>query len=286
MKTYEEKMQWLRETGMFYKGVKKDFTAKVDGTAFFSLPGAAVDAFGYYQDENEKYTAFVTDEERGRTIWRKTFETEEEVVQYLIDFAERNNFRHYREEEQRHFEEKSKVIIAYLQKEYGYSEKKAQEALDYLLQVPQIAFEFYWFVQNGEFVSDQFAANYYGYTAKKLSEETYLTVLGAFNYLVYLARKPEEALENLKKGLPKRKIYSDEELKEVQKTMDEQNVVPVEETAKPEAEQVAPEQVQPEAVPVEETKAEEVAPAEEAALADQSAVLEKLEAVQAAKIFI
>lgn len=65
-------------------------------------------------------------------------------------------------------------------------------------------------------------------------------------------------------------------------TMDEQNVVPVEETAKPEAEQVAPEQVQPEAVPVEETKAEEVAPAEQVAPADQSAVLEKLEAVQAA----
>ena len=107
--------------------------------------------------------------------------------------------------------------------------------------------------------------------------------------MVYIARKPEEALENLKKGLPKRKIYSDEELKEVQKTMDEQNVVPVEETEKvaPEqaTEQVAPEQVAPEQVTEQvaqqETPAEEQ-PAEAAPAADQSAVLEKLAAVQEA----
>ena len=41
-----------------------------------------------------------------------------------------------------------------------------------------------------------------GYTAKRLTETTKLTVLGAYNYLIYLRRNPAEALKNLAAGLP------------------------------------------------------------------------------------
>ena len=40
-----------------------------------------------------------------------------------------------------------------------------------------------------------------GYTAQKLTETTRLTVLGAYNYLIYLREDPKTALNNLKKGL-------------------------------------------------------------------------------------
>lgn len=41
-----------------------------------------------------------------------------------------------------------------------------------------------------------------GYTAEKLMQTTYLSNLGAYNYLVYLRKNPAEALDNLRNGLP------------------------------------------------------------------------------------
>jgi len=43
-----------------------------------------------------------------------------------------------------------------------------------------------------------------GYSAKQIYDSTYLEVIGAYNYLIYLRRKPKEALENLEKGLPRK----------------------------------------------------------------------------------
>ena len=38
-----------------------------------------------------------------------------------------------------------------------------------------------------------------GYTAQQLNETTHLTVMGAYNYLIYLREDPKMALDNLKK---------------------------------------------------------------------------------------
>lgn len=48
--------------------------------------------------------------------------------------------------------------------------------------------------------------------------------------MVYLKKNREEALLNLKKGLPIRKVFSDKDLEEVQKKMNEKTTVPVENT--------------------------------------------------------
>lgn len=96
-----------------------------------------------------------------------------------------------------------------------------------------------------------------GYTAKRLMNETILTPIGAFGYLVYLREKPKEALADLKANLPHRKIFNKTDLKEVQVKMDEKITTPVEEIAEPQ-----------------KTPAE--TPAE------QTALLEKLDAVQQA----
>lgn len=96
-----------------------------------------------------------------------------------------------------------------------------------------------------------------GYTAKRLMNETILTPIGAFGYLVYLREKPKEALADLKANLPHRKIFNKTDLKEVQGKMDEKITTPVEEIAEPQ-----------------KTPAE--TPAE------QTALLEKLDAVQQA----
>ena len=102
------------------------------------------------------------------------------------------------------FEEKESIIIEHLKNKYGYSDAKARKALDYLLQVKIIVFEFLYFIENGNYVPDKYASVFSGYTAKRISTETDLTILGAFNYMVFLKQNPDEALSNLKKGLPRR----------------------------------------------------------------------------------
>ena len=67
-----------------------------------------------------------------------------------------------------------------------------------------------------------------GYTAEQLTNSTILNPLGAFNYLVYLREEPEEALADLKANLPHRKIFDQDDLEEVHKTMDEKTISPVE----------------------------------------------------------
>ena len=96
-----------------------------------------------------------------------------------------------------------------------------------------------------------------GYTAKRLMNETILTPIGAFGYLVYLREKPKEALADLKANLPHRKIFNKTDLEEVQGKMDEKITTPVEEVAEPQQ-------------TLDETPAE------------QTALLEKLDAVQQA----
>lgn len=100
----------------------------------------------------------------------------------------------------------------------------------------------------------------HGYTAEFLSKEYNLSPLGAYNYLVYLIEDPERALADLKAGLPTKdssrfEKFIDQE--EVQGKMDEKITTPVEEIAEPQ-----------------KTPAE--TPAE------QTALLEKLDAVQQA----
>ena len=43
-----------------------------------------------------------------------------------------------------------------------------------------------------------------GYDVNKLLKTTYLSPLGAYNYLIYLRENPKEALADLKKGLPRK----------------------------------------------------------------------------------
>lgn len=204
MEHYEERFQTLRKAGMVFCGVKKDFKGKVDRTTFFGVPGLAINTFGYYRNGDGTWTVFVTDDERGIETKRRKLSTEKAAIEYLIELCDSQNFAHYSNTAMENFKDKEPIIVEYIKSEYGYSDTKAQKALDYLLQVKVIAFEFLHFIENGSFVPDKYASVFSGYTAKKISTEANLTVLGAFNYMVFLKQNPSEALSNLEKGLPRR----------------------------------------------------------------------------------
>lgn len=116
--------------------------------------------------------------------------------------------------------EKLPLITAYLKKEYRYTDKKAADAVKYLMQAREIAVEFVYYIEHGEFIPEKYASNFHGYTAKKLSQSTFLSLLGAFNYMIYLKTKPTQALSHLKKGFPRREIITPEQEAELKKCMD------------------------------------------------------------------
>lgn len=95
-------------------------------------------------------------------------------------------------------------LVQWLVKEYGYHKKEAEECVAYLRKDPNSLFELVYFMENGDFVPHAYAGNYYGYTARGLFTGMLLTLPGAFNYMAYLKTEPEKALENIKKGLPRK----------------------------------------------------------------------------------
>jgi len=134
--------------------------------------------------------------------------------------------------------------------------------------------EFINFILSGEKFDKDKYITVEGYSAERLTAETILSPLGAFNYLIYLREDPEEALADLKAQLPHRKVFNQTDLEEVQKTMDEK-ITPneiVEEAAESIDESPAPAEI----------PAPTDSPAQDEAPAPSSDIIEKLNAVQQA----
>lgn len=81
------------------------------------------------------------------------------------------------------------------------SEKRIEKGIEKLNRHQDIKMEFYRTLMREAFPKNR-AITVEGYTAQQLNETTHLTVMGAYNYLIYLREDPKTALDNLKKGLP------------------------------------------------------------------------------------
>ena len=211
----------LKEHGMVYSDSVKSYVGNITPSKDPVKLSHSVNAFGYYQRSDGIWIVFITDSERGVEIESYTCDSDDKAFDKVFNLAESHNFIDTCEKTITNFEEKEPVILSYLMKKYNYSDKKANKALEYLKQNKYVAFEFLYYIENGVFVPEKYATEYYGYTVEKLFQRDDLTLLGAFNYLIYLQKKPEEALANIKKGLPKRKHYSEKDLKNVQNNIDE-----------------------------------------------------------------
>lgn len=96
------------------------------------------------------------------------------------------------------------TVYRFLRETYGMSEQESSAAWDYLKKDQKVLFELKQYIVTGSFVPDSCCYRVQGYSAEQLCRTTFLTPLGAFNYLIYLQERPEEALANLKAGLPRR----------------------------------------------------------------------------------
>lgn len=187
----------LEKNGFRYEGERKKYIGLVD----LSPDGKwknVTDACGYYRKDDGGYCAFITEHERGIPNRTTHCATEEEAQKQLVDWMNAHNLINLREDGGF----SPSALCRYLNEHYGYDKTQTEQALQYLAQDRAIATEFAYYARYGKYVPEQYITTCEGYTVKRLKEETKLSMLGAFNYMVYLRRKPAEALEQLKNGLP------------------------------------------------------------------------------------
>ena len=95
-------------------------------------------------------------------------------------------------------------VCDFLQEKYSISKSDAEGTGEYLLYDFRILNEVKYFALNNDFVPAKNCCKIRGYSAQDIYEKTYLTEIGAYNYLIYLENHPEQALKNLRKGLPRK----------------------------------------------------------------------------------
>lgn len=96
-----------------------------------------------------------------------------------------------------------RYLLEYMQFDRGMSEKRAKETLEKLDRHEDIKNELYDTLINEAFpVSTRLVVC--GYKAEDIWKTQKLSILGVYNYLIYLRENEKEALENLKAGLPKK----------------------------------------------------------------------------------
>lgn len=102
------------------------------------------------------------------------------------------------------FNNYDKQILNMLKSEFGMTEKRAVLATQKLLAHKDIFDEFVLVATSGKYAEQSSAVVVEGLTAETLNSSYPLSLLGAYNYLIYLRESPKEALEDLKKGLPRK----------------------------------------------------------------------------------
>ena len=95
-------------------------------------------------------------------------------------------------------------VCDFLQKKYSISKSDAEDTWAYLLHDFRILNEVKYFALNNKFVPEKHCVKIRGYSAQDIYDKTYLTEIGAYKYLIYLEKNPEQALENLRKGLSRK----------------------------------------------------------------------------------
>ncbi len=121
-------------------------------------------------------------------------------------------------------------ITEYILHHMKLSQTRAEKSYEKIARYADICKEFYQYIMDDEVFTPN-PIKVEGFTAQHLATNYPLSALGAYNYLIYLREMPEKALADLKAGLPTRdssKIEAIINQEEVQKTMDEKNVTPVE----------------------------------------------------------
>lgn len=94
------------------------------------------------------------------------------------------------------------IIKKFIKKENNLNEYRATQEYQEIHKFSDIEEEFVFYIENG-WKEETKLLKVEGYHAKQLFENYSLSILGAYNYLVYLREDPVHAIDFLNKGLPR-----------------------------------------------------------------------------------
>lgn len=97
-----------------------------------------------------------------------------------------------------------KKIIEFYKENSQLSEKRIEKCVKNLKIYSDLFSEMVGYILDGKNFTNLSLIEVQGFTAKSLSENYPLTVVGAYNYLIYLREDPQSALNDLKNGLPRK----------------------------------------------------------------------------------
>ncbi len=97
-----------------------------------------------------------------------------------------------------------KKVINLIKSKFKMTNKQAIKAIEKLQAYREIYDEFILVIATEKYANKYNAITIEGFTAEKLNKDYPLSLLGAYNYLIYLKTSPKEALEDLRKGLPRK----------------------------------------------------------------------------------
>lgn len=95
------------------------------------------------------------------------------------------------------------AILEYMKYKANYSITRQSIGMNKLDSQPDIKNEFYYALIENKF-PDSSIITAEGYTAEQLYHEYKLSLLGAYNYLIWLRTEPQEALKQLNDGLKRK----------------------------------------------------------------------------------
>ena len=137
-----------------------------------------------------------TDGDRGYVFDLKCFNTEEDATEYAKEILNKKYLS-------LQGNSKEEMLCRFIQQRFGYSEKRAKIMVGQMSPYADIIDEFFNYARVGKYCKkDKTKTEVCGYTAERLIIEYNLSPLGAYNFLVYLKEKPENALKALNARLP------------------------------------------------------------------------------------
>ena len=152
---------------------------------------------GYYDSNNNSWTVFFTDFDRGIINRRILCDSENQMYDKLFIRLELK-YKAY-------LTSPDYIIPKYLVEKMQYSRRSAMEEFLSIREHTDIAYELCNYIETGKFESiSGKRVKIEGYTAQDLFDNYPLSGLGAYNYLIYLREEPKNALADLKAGLPRR----------------------------------------------------------------------------------
>lgn len=150
----------------------------------------------FFDGKNWKYVE--TDDERGYVFGLESFSSESEAVEFAKNILNRKS-------KASKGNSRFEMLKRYIQQKYGYSDERASSVLNQMVSYEDIFDEFFNYACVGKFYKrNKTQTQVCGYTAEILHRDYNLSPLEAYNYLIYLRKDPENALADLKAGLPRK----------------------------------------------------------------------------------